>query len=140
MLTERRWPFGAFAIMILMVVTWNAMGQIIPSAVELTKLPKFCYGQARVPNATGEEFNLPPSCGPGTNHYCSGLIHLNRAKATGNRNKAVSELGQAEGDIRYTENWIKPYPNCPLRDHVAASRAEVNALLTANGVKPAAKK
>lgn len=140
MLTARRWPIAAFAGTFLAVVACNAMGQIVPSAVELAQLPKFCYGQARVPNATGPEFNLPPSCGPGVNHYCSGLIHLNRAKATGNRNKAVSELGQAENDIRYTEDWIGRYPNCPLREHVAASRATVNGLLSAYGVKPAAKK
>ena len=142
MLTERRWPFGTSGVMFLMVVTCNAMGQIVPTAMELVQLPKFCYGKANVPNATGPEFNLPSQseCGPGTNHYCSGLIHLNRAKASGNKSKALSELGQAEGHISYTEEWIKPFPNCSLRDHVAASKAEVNALRAAYGAKPAGKK
>ena len=128
--------------MVLMVVTCDATGQIVPTATELVQLPKFCYGKANVPNATGPEFNLPPQsdCGAGMNHYCTALIHLNRAKASGNKKKAVSELRQAEDSIRYTEEWMKPYPNCSLRDHVAASRAGVNALLTAYGAKPAGNK
>jgi hypothetical protein len=140
MLTESRWPWGTFAGMLLMVVSCGAAGQSVPTAMELVQLPKFCYGKLNIPNATGPEYNLPPECGPGTNHYCSGLIHLIRAKASGNRNKTISELGQAEGDIRYTEEWIRGYPNCSIRDQVAKSRAEVNGLMTAYGMKPGGKK
>ena len=142
MFTERHWPVGTLALVFLTLVTCSAWGQARPTNIELTKLPKFCYGQAQVPNATGPEFNLPPqsACGPGTNHYCSGLIHLLRAKASGNKGKALSELGLAENDIRYTEEWIRNSPNCSLREHIAASRAEVNGLLKIYGAKPAGKK
>ena len=142
MFTNRRWPIGPFVLTFLTFVSCNAMGQLVPTAIELVQLPKFCYGKANVPNATGPEFNLPPQsdCGPGTNHYCSGLIHLLRAKASGNKGKALSELGLAENDIRYTEEWIRNSPNCSLREHVAASRAEVNGLLKIYGAKPAGKK
>ena len=140
MFTNRRWPIGPFVLTFLTFVSCKAMGQLVPTAIELVQLPKFCYGRANVPNATAPEFNLPTDCGAGVNHYCSGLIHLIRAKASGNKNKVISELGQAENDIRYTEEWIRPFPNCSIREQVAASRAEVNGLRAAYGIKPPATK
>jgi len=140
MFTERRWPVRALALVFLTLVTCSAWGQARPTTIELTKLPKFCYGQAQVPNATGAEFNIPASCGPGMNHYCSGLTHLIRAKASGGKGRVQAELGLAENDIRYTEEWIRNLPSCPLRDHVAASRAEVNGLRSIYGGKNAGQK
>jgi hypothetical protein len=34
-------------------------------------------------------------------------------------------LKRAMVDIRYTEDGMKRYPACPIRDHVMASKAEV---------------
>jgi hypothetical protein len=110
-----------------------------PPAIELVQLPKFCYAQFQVPNATGPEFTMPPGCGPGMNHYCSGLVHLVRAKGAGNKNKALQELGAAETDMRYTEGWMKDFPSCPLRSHLAASMAEVSGMQAAYGGKSARK-
>ena len=112
-----------------MLVAYDAWGQDKPTAMEIAQLPKFCYGQFGVPNASTPEFNIPEGCGPGMNHYCSGLIYLIRAKASGNKDKSLGQLRRAETGISYTERWMKDYPACPIRDHVAAKRTELNGLL-----------
>jgi len=136
MFTDRRRLVRTLALAFLALVACDAWSQARPTAIEIIRLPKFCYAQAGVPNATGPEFNLPRDCGPGVNHYCSGLIHMLRAKASGNKGKVLAELGLADNDIRYTEQWISNFPGCSLRDHVATSRGEVNGLLTVYGGKP----
>jgi hypothetical protein len=122
----------------LTLVTFDAQGAgdvTHPTAVEIVQLPKFCWKQMGALNATGPEFSLPAGsdCGGGTNHYCSGLVALMRAKVAASKGQRVSMLGRADTNVRYTENWIKDYPNCSIRDHVAASRAEVNHLMTIFG-------
>jgi hypothetical protein len=75
------------------------------------------------------------------NHYCYGLMYLIRAKgAAGTRNARLGFLGQAENNILYTENGMKGYPQCPLREHVAASKAEVLNLRKIYGGKPSTAK
>jgi hypothetical protein len=105
------------------------------SSMEIALIPHFCWGQFEVPNATGPEFNFPPQsqCGPAMNHYCPGLLQLIRAKRASNKRDRFYNFGQADANIRYTENAIKDYPSCALREHVAASRAELNSLMTVFG-------
>ena len=103
---------------------------------EAAQLPKFCWAQMEVPGAIGPGYSIPRAeCGDWTNHYCAGLVHLNRFKATANKSKNLSHLGLADSDIRYTEQGIKDFPRCPIRDHLAASRAEVNTFMSLYGVK-----
>jgi hypothetical protein len=104
-----------------------------PSALELAQLPKFCYAQFKVPKAVGPEYTIH-DCGPGMNHYCYGLLDLVRARAyQANKASRLNQLSQAEQSIGYTEGWMKDYPSCPLRDHVAASRAELQHLKSMYG-------
>jgi hypothetical protein len=118
----------------------DANGQQYPTALELAQLPKFCYAQYQVPNATGDEFRIR-DCGPAMNHYCSGLMWIIRAKAaTGNKNARMTMLGRAATDITYTENGMKDYPQCPLREHVAASKVQVLNLQKIYGGQPSAAK
>jgi hypothetical protein len=126
------------ALMPLMLVASDAFAQGGgASAMEIAQLPRFCWGSLQVPNAVGPEFNFPPQtqCGPAMNHYCPGLIQLIRAKHASKKADRFSNLWQADANIRYTENAIKDYPNCPVRDHIAASRADVNNLMTVYGFK-----
>ena len=131
--TERCRPLRALGLALLMLAACNAWGEKKstgkPTNIELAQLPKFCYGRGWVPNADGPEFNMPPECGVGTNHYCSGLLHLVRAKSTTNKSTRRTELGLAENDIRYTEEWTAPYPSCSIREHIQASKAEVKRLI-----------
>jgi hypothetical protein len=105
------------------------------SSVEIAQLPRFCWAQYEVPNADGDEYKISGHC-PGANHYCPALIYLIRAKGhVKNKNSRLDLLGRADTDIRYTEKAIKDYPKCPIHDHVAASRAEVNNLMNLFGFK-----
>jgi hypothetical protein len=101
---------------------------------EIRQLPKFCWAQMEVPGAVGPQYS-PQNCGPGTNHYCPGLVSLLRAKSpliksTSDRAKLLRAV---EKDIIYTEGWIKSYPNCSIKPHVLATKAEVGRLLAAHG-------
>jgi hypothetical protein len=100
---------------------------------EIAQLPRFCWAQMEVPNATGPEYNFPYVCGPGMNHYCGGLVYAIRAKGPAAKGKPVGFLNRALVDIRYTESAMKDYPNCPYRDHVLRSKAEVEGLLKLYG-------
>jgi hypothetical protein len=118
------------------LAAFDANGQQYPTALELAQMPRFCYSQFQVPNATGREFRIE-DCGPGMNHYCSGLMYVIRAKAVvGNKKARMDLLGHAATDIQYTENAMKDYPQCPLREHVAASKAQVLDLQKIYGGQP----
>ena len=98
------------------------------SALEKSQLPLFCYGQMGVPGATGPQYNIPSGCGSGMNHYCPGLVALIRAKKELDRRKALTLLSSVEVDVRYTLDWMKGFPNCAIRGHVEATKAEVERL------------
>ena|SRR5437016_2839993 len=120
---------------LLTLVAIKAQGQPDdqhPTAVEIARLPTFCWGQFRVPDAVGPEFSIA-GCGPAMNHYCIGLIDLIRAKSATNKRGRLTWLGFADANIRYTENTMKDYPSCSLREHVAASRAEVDKFMLLYG-------
>jgi len=114
----------------------SAQGQMHVTQIEIAQLPQFCWGRYGVPNATGPEFNIPPGCGIAMNHYCDGLILLIRAEHAVRKGERLSLLGQAEQNIRYTESSIEGHPECPIRDHIAASRARVDELFRIYGGRP----
>lgn len=123
-------PLRRVAGIALIILTTNAQagyGDGV-SAYEKSQLPLFCYGQMEVPGATGPQYAIPDGCGSGMNHYCPGLVKLIRAKKEFDKRKALSLLGSAETDVRYTLNWMKPFPNCAIRGHVEATKAEVERL------------
>lgn len=116
----------------------EAMAQVTglnPTAAELAQLPRFCMRQLGGPNAAGADPG-PVMCGPGTNHYCPGLVWLIRAKATRDIQRKKGLLMTAANDVRYTEEWIAKYPNCSIRRHVQETRAEIEALQRAFSVVP----
>ena len=110
-------------------------GQLNPKAMEIAQLPRFCYGQMKVPNAEGPEFGFPRDCGYGMNHYCPGLVHLIRAKTAIKLRDRGGELLEADGAVRYTERAIQEYPNCSIRGHINATRAEIDKLMAMYGVR-----
>ena len=106
------------------------------TSVELAQLPKFCWAEMEVPGATGPGYSIPKSeCGYWANHYCPGLVKLNRFKKSANKSQQLSLLMGADGDVSYTEKGIKDFPQCSIRGHVAATRTEINTLLSIYGKK-----
>lgn len=129
------------AIMLLLAAAPLAWAQtsMHVTAIEIAELPRFCWAQLEVPNAKGDDFRII-DCGPAANHYCSGLIYMIRAKAHVKKVTRLALLGQADTDMRYTERAIADYPKCNIRDHVAASRAELESLMKIYGYnRPRAK-
>ncbi len=106
------------------------------TSVEIAQLPQFCWAQFEVPDAQGDEFKIR-DCGVGVNHYCPGLITLIRGKGSAARGKPLPLIRMADAQVAYTEKGISGYPNCPIRGHVEATRAEINRLLRMYGSKPA---
>jgi len=130
MLFSELHPRGVLGVVLLTFLASNAhagYGDGV-SAVEKAQLPLFCYRQLGVAGATGPQYGIPEGCGAGMNHYCPGLVRLIRAKKEPDRRKALSLLGSVEADVRYTLDWMKPYPNCPIRGHVEATQAEIKRL------------
>lgn len=104
------------------------------TSVEIAQLPQFCWAQFEVPDAQGDEFKIR-DCGVFVNHYCPALISLIRGKRSAARGKPL--IGLADAGVAYTEKGIAGYPKCPIREHVDATRAEINRLLHMYGSKPA---
>ena len=128
--------------MLLAPTPYKAMAQVTglnPTAAELAQLPKFCWEQLGMPNSVGANYR-PLMCGPGTNHYCPGLVWLIRAKATRDIQRKRSLLGTAASDVQYTEEWIAKFPNCSIRRHVQSTKSEIEALQRALSVVPSKSK
>jgi hypothetical protein len=113
----------------------NVTAETPASSIEIALLPTFCWEQYRVPGIQGDEFKMR-NCGPGINHYCPGLVGYNRGRSAPSKPRALYFLKGADGAIAYTERAIADYPNCSIREHVAATRAELNRLLRMYGAKP----
>jgi len=105
------------------------------TSIEVALLPQFCWQQFEVPDTQGEEFRIR-DCGLAANHYCPGLIYLIRGKHQPGKNRALPFIQHADIDVRYTESAIAGSPNCSIREHVDATRAEINHLLRMYGGKP----
>jgi hypothetical protein len=124
------------AVAALIALAPDARGQssMHVTPVEIAQLPRFCWAQLQVPDATGDDFRIR-DCGPAANHFCSALIYMVRARGNVKKQARLDLLGRADIDVRYTENAIADYPKCSIRDDVAGARAQVNSLLTMYGSK-----
>jgi hypothetical protein len=107
-------------------------------ATELVQMPTFCWGECS-DQIVGPQYRIDRSqaaCGPGSNHYCFGLMHLVRAKRiVGDKKKKVANLKIAQGATRYTMSGIEKFPNCSIRSHVNNTWNEVNMMLMGLGEK-----
>jgi hypothetical protein len=110
--------------------------QMHVTSVEIALLPQFCWGQFEVPNPQETTDFWAQDCGPAVNHYCPGLIYLIRGKRPAAKERPLPHIQHADVDVAYTERAIKDYPKCSIREHVDATRAEINHLLRMYGGKP----
>ena len=125
---------AALGMVCLAVAADVAQAQLDATAMEVAQLPTFCWAQARVPNAEGDDFRIR-DCGPSANHYCYALLEVVRAKHSRRRVEALDLTRRAETELAYTERAIKGYPSCNIREHVVATRVEINNLLVMYGGK-----
>ena len=104
-----------------------------PGASEAALLPKFCWKQFMGIRFSAPEFDIPrDKCGVGVNHYCIGLIDLNRANRTiGEERKKRVLLKAARDNTLYTLRAIRPFPRCPIRAHVDTTLRVVDDQLKA---------
>lgn len=102
--------------------------------IEATLLPQFCWKQFIGNKFSGPAFHIPhKTCGYETNHYCGGLVYLDRARKTiGDEAKRQAYLRKAKTQTLYTLRGIKKYPHCPIRNHVEATLRVINAELKAS--------
>jgi len=93
---------------------------------EYTLLPKFCWGQFN-DELVGEEYWIA-GCGVGTNHYCEGLLDLQRSKKAKNLDQRKMMLGRAKTNTVYTIGWIQREgftATCKITPHVQQTMKEI---------------
>jgi hypothetical protein len=137
-LSDRRLLAG-FLLGVLILVPPAAFGgyreETHATSIEIALLPQFCWKQFEVPGAEGEQYTIH-NCGVFMNHYCPGLIYFIRGKRLGTKSKSLGLLQHADIDVSGAERAIKEFPNCSIREHIEATRAELNHLLRMYGSKP----
>ena len=109
-------------------------GHYSAPASEVALLPQFCWW-LYMDNVSGPQYTIH-DCGPMMNHYCDGLLELQRAnKALGvkKRGERLQHLQRAKTNTIYTLNGMKGFPNCHIRQHAETTLKQVNALLNAYG-------
>jgi len=114
-------------------VTFSTAGTAAPYSVapvtEYMQLPKFCWGHFN-DDLRGEEFYIP-RCGVGTNHYCDGLLSLQRAKKARDVGQKKGLLAAAKRDTLYTKGWIERegfVGTCFITSHVQQTLQEIELL------------
>lgn len=97
-------------------------------AIEVMMLPPFCWGQYyNYPDSQPQYHISQRDCGASMNHYCPGLIDMNKAERMFNNPvKKRTLLVHAKKRISYTLLHMKGHPSCPIRQHVEASLRRVN--------------
>ena len=118
------WRNAVFVALVVVISTANVLARAEtpdyrPSRTEAVQTPKFCWKQFMGKEFSAPQFEIPhKTCGAFVNHYCPGLIDLNRANRTiGNKRKKRAYLLKAKGHTLYTLKGIKGFPNCPIRHH-----------------------
>ena len=99
---------------------------------EYITLPKFCWFQfsgGRVGGMDlGPESNVT-NCGPHMNHYCYGLLDLQRSKKAKNAADRKMLLGRARQHTVYTINGMKQdgtLATCSITPHVEGTMRSIN--------------
>ena len=118
------WRNAVFFALAVAVSTAGAVAQAEtpdyrPARSEAVLTPRFCWKQFMGNKFSAPQFQIPhKTCGAFVNHYCYGLIDLNRANRTiGNVAKKRAYLLEARKNTLYTLRGIKRFPSCPIRTH-----------------------
>ena len=98
----------------------------VAPVTEYMLLPKFCWGHFN-DDLQGEEYYIP-RCGVGTNHYCDGLLDLQRSKKARNATDRRIMLVKAKTNTVYTVGWLQReglMASCPITSHVQQTLQEI---------------
>jgi len=104
-----------------------------PPAIEALRTPRYCWNQFMGEKFRGREYSIPREmCGTSTNHYCPGLVQLDRANRTiGNESRRRAYLEEAQKNALYTLRGISTFPHCPIRADVETTLRIVEIKLRA---------
>ena len=103
-------------------------------ASEVLLLPKFCWGQY-LEGVDGPEYEIR-DCGVLMNHYCDGLLELNRARRPSTKaGERLQHLKHAGENTVYTLNGMKDYPSCMIRQHAETTLQDINTMMKVYGQK-----
>lgn len=97
-----------------------------PTPVEVMSLPNYCRGQFNK-QLIGPAYQIDKSCGVAMNHFCPGLVMMNRISGGARpKNERREMLAQAKIEIAYTrKNMV---PGCPLESEVAGAERRLQIL------------
>jgi len=138
--TTRNGPLAVAAATALALLSFNASawlqekyppgtpmstGKFQAPLADVMQLPKYCMYQYMGWDAPKYRMPDPQICGHGTNHWCDGLLSINKARATLDERKRAGYLRNARNQVQYTKTAISKYPNCPLHKEVAAMEQQL---------------
>ena len=109
------------------------------SVSEYITLPKFCWYQFSGGTVQGstKEFEMS-HCGPHMNHYCYGLLDLQRSRKAKNAGERRVLLGRAKTHTVYTINGMKQdgtFGTCSITPHVQATMQDIELQMRIYNVK-----
>ena len=99
--------------------------------LEIAQLPRYCWASfdPKWTQPGMSEFNLPGGCGERFNHFCPGVLSLQRAKAAlADPTRRRYWLGVADGHIHYTVDGIAKLTTCPMQPTVKKLADEIRVL------------
>jgi hypothetical protein len=99
--------------------------------LEIAQLPRYCWGtfDPKWTKPGMAEFNLPGGCGERFNHFCPGVLSLQRAKGSlADAKRRSYWLGVAQGHIRYTVDGLANVNTCPMKPTVAAMAEQIRVM------------
>ena len=108
---------------------------------EYITLPKFCWYQfsgGKVANLNVGPESQVTNCGPHMNHYCYGLLDLQRSKRAKNVADRKMLLGRARQHTVYTINGMKQdgtLATCSITPHVEGTMRDINLQMQIYNVK-----
>jgi len=97
-----------------------------PTMLEISQLPRFCRGQF-IPEERKVWLATIAPCGTYMNHFCPGLVLINRAaNASKSKVERREDLRMARGEIEYTRNFLKQ--PCPIEDEIQGAESRIKVL------------
>lgn len=99
---------------------WN------PTLADKLKIPKYCWAQFDENFRKQTGIKMPTElCGVTMNHFCPGLIMLNRAQdSKASPNERHDYMREAIGGFNYTARSMPP--NCPLKPDLDAAKIKAD--------------
>ncbi len=99
--------------------------------LEIAQLPRYCWGSfdPKWTQPGMSEFNLPGGCGERFNHFCPGVLSLQRAKgALADMKRRSYWLGVAQDHVRYTVDGLAQVTTCRMKPTVTSMAEEIRVL------------